>query len=119
MFRLLKFELKKSGKTMMLALAGFFIVNYAFLLKFKGDGSFTVSEFPFQVVFFIALSSALFVGSAIAAVNNLRLEVKDPTRDLYFTIPLSAYQKILSKIAFSTIQLVLAAGIALLTCLKH
>lgn len=118
MLRLFKYEIQRKGKAMLLTLVGYLLINVVFLLKFKGDGTFSIEDMPFQVVLFIILASGLWIVSLIGAVNNLRLEAKLPTRDLYFSLPLTAYTKIGSKVILSTVEMVGAGLIAAITCMK-
>lgn len=118
MLRLLKYELKRKGKVMLAAVFGYLLINIAFLMKFKGDGNYSIEDMPFQVVFFIILASGLWVISIIGSVNNLRLETKRSTRDLYFSLPLSSYTKIGSKVILSLFEMLSAGTIAAVTCMK-
>lgn len=118
MYKLLKFEIKRKWKLIIYSVMGYLLVNFAFLYKFKTDTDFTVSELPFRIVFFIILGSSFAAGSFIGAVNNLRLEIKNPTRDLYFSLPVSSYAVIGSKILLSTVELIFAVIISTLVTLK-
>ncbi len=118
MLKLLKFEMQRTWKTMLYTILGFLAINFALVLKFKSDGGYNIDEMPFQVVIFIIIASAFAFAAVIAAINNLRIEVKKPSRDLYFSLPLSAYSKIGAKVIFSMTQLISSAVIATFVCLK-
>lgn len=115
MFKLLKFEVQKKWKLSLGALAAYFIVYFGFYTKFKLEGDFTLDSLGMKLVFFVLLATALFVFSMISAVNNLRLEAKHRTRDLYFSVPISAYKKIGAKVIVSFVEIVTASLIALTT----
>lgn len=118
MLRLLKFEIQKKWKMSVGALAAYFIVYIGFYLKFKSDGYVELDEFGLQLVFFVVLAVALMIFSMIGAVNNLRLEAKNSTRDLYFSIPLTAYSKIGSKVIISLVEVFGAATIGIISAGK-
>jgi hypothetical protein len=110
MLKLLSFEIQKKWKMTLGVLLAYFVIYFGFYLKFKSDGILNLEEFGLQLLFFVLLGSALFFASVVGAVNNLRLEVKNSTRDLYFSIPMSSYSKIGSKVTVSLVE-VFAAGI--------
>lgn len=118
MIRLLKYEMQRKWKMSLGCLAGYFLVYFGFLLKFKSDGAVSIEEFPLQLIFFILLGAALSFGAVIGAVNNLRLEAKESTRDLYFSIPMSAYTKIGSKVIVSVVEILTASFVSLFTAVK-
>lgn len=99
-------------------LAAYFLLYFGFYLKFKSDGIFNLEEFGLQLLFFVLLGSALFFGAMVGAVNNLRLEAKNSTRDLYFSVPISAYSKIGSKVIVSLLEVFGAALIASISATK-
>ena len=118
MFKLLSFEIQKKWKMSLGILLAYFILYFGFYFKFKSDGIFNLEEFGLQLLFFVLLGSALFFGAMIGAVNNLRLEAKNNTRDLYFSVPMSAYSKIGSKVIVSLTEVFAAAVIASISATK-
>jgi hypothetical protein len=118
MIRLLKFEIQKKWKMSLGALLGYFLIYFGFLFKFRNDGLVSFEQMPFRLVFFILLASGLFFLAGIAAINSLRVEAKQSSRDLYFSLPLSAYTKIGSKVIVATVEATAAAVIGTLTCLR-
>jgi len=118
MIRLLKFEFQKKWKMSLGVLLGYFLIYFVFLFKFKAEGTFNIERMPFQLVFFILLASGLFFAAGISAINSLRVEAKNSSRDLYFALPLTAYTKIGSKLIVSTVEATLAAVIGTISCIK-
>lgn len=124
MIRLLKYELQRKWKMSVGILGLYFLVYFGFLLKFNGEiketiGSMNmmsfdldllISAYGFRIIFFIMLGSGLVFASIIGAVNNLRIEAKESSRDLYFSVPMTAYTKIGSKVIVSMVE-IFAAGI--------
>lgn len=82
------------------------------------DLDILISEFGFRIIFFIILGSGLLFASIIGAVNNLRLEAKQSSRDLYFSIPMTAYAKIGSKVIVSLVEVFAASVIAFVSVIK-
>jgi len=118
MIKLFKYEFQRKWKVSIGLLLAYFLVYFGFLIKFKSEGSYSIETFGFQLIFFILLGSALSFGSIVGAVNNLRLEAKQSTRDLYFSIPMSAYAKIGSKVIVSVVEVFTAGFIAIYTAVK-
>ena len=118
MIKLFKYEFQRKWKVSIGLLLAYFLVYFGFLIKFKAEGSYSIETFGFQLIFFILLGSALSFGSIVGAVNNLRLEAKQSTRDLYFSIPMSAYAKIGSKVIVSVVEVFTAGFIAIYTAVK-
>ncbi|MBI9013487.1 MAG: hypothetical protein JEZ08_14740 [Clostridiales bacterium] len=118
MIKLLKYEFQRKWKVTFGLLIAYFIVYFGFLIKFKSEGTYSIESFGFQLIFFILLGSALSFGSIVGAVNSLRLEAKQSTRDLYFSIPMSAYAKIGSKVMVSVAEVFTAGFIAIYTAVK-
>lgn len=118
MIKLLKFELFKKWKMSLGVLVGYFLIYGVALMKFKSEGLMSIEQMPLQLVFFIILASALGFAAFVGAINILRVEVKQSSRDLYFSIPLTAYTKIGSKLIFSLIEMSVASVIGFYTCVK-
>lgn len=118
MFKLLSFEIQKKWKMSLGILLAYFVLYFGFYFKFKSEGIFNLEEFGLQLLFFVLLGSALFFGALVGAVNNLRLEAKNNTRDLYFSVPISAYSKIGSKVIISLTEVFAAAAIASISATK-
>lgn len=122
MIKLLRYEIQRKWKLSLGLLGMFAIIYFGFLIKFNHDiqaavagmnlQSFdmdvVISAFGFRIIFFIILASGLFFAGIISAINNLRLEVKQPSRDLYFSIPMTAYTKVGSKVIVSVVEVALA-----------
>lgn len=118
MIRLLKFEFLKKWKMSLGVLIGYFIIYFAALMKFKSSGTYELETMGFGLVFFIVLSSGLFFAAGISAINSLRVEVKNSSRDLYFSLPLTAYTKVGSKLIVATVECLLASVIGVVATMK-
>ena len=118
MIKLFKYEFQRKWKLSLGLLAAYFLVYFGFLMKFKSEGTYSIESFGFQLIFFILLGSALSFSSVVGAVNNLRLEAKQSTRDLYFSIPMSSYTKIGSKVIVSVVEVFAAGFIAIYTAVQ-
>ncbi|MCH4890546.1 hypothetical protein EZV73_23395 [Acidaminobacter sp. JC074] len=118
MIKLLKYEVIKKWKVSLSVLFAFFLTYFLALTKFKADGMMSFEEMPLRVLFFILLSGALCLLPFIGAINSMRLEVKNKTRDLYFALPLTAYKKIGSKVIIAALEMTVAYGVAVMTCFQ-
>lgn len=118
MIKLLRYEFQRKWKMMIGVLLMYFVLYGGFLLKFKSDGLADFEEFGFSLVFFILLGGALVFAAALGAINNLRIEAKNPTRDLYFSIPINSYIKIGSKVIMSALEVAGAGIIAFVSATK-
>lgn len=118
MIKLLKFEILKKWKMSLGVLVGYFLVYIGALMKFKAEGLVNIEQMPFKLVFFIILASALSFTAFVAAINILRVEVKQSSRDLYFSIPKTAYAKIGSKLIIAMFEMFAASAIGFYTCVK-
>lgn len=117
MLRLLKYEMQRKWKMSLGVLIGYFVLYFAMTIKFSNQ-QFSIEQMPLQLVLFIILAAALGVASVIGAINNLRLEAKQNTRDLYFGLPMTAYSKVGSKVIVSLVEVAGATMIGGYTCLK-
>lgn len=117
MLRLLKYEIQRKWKMSLGVLIGYFVIYFGLIIKFSSN-SYSLEQMPLQLVLFIILAAGLFVASGIGAINNLRIEAKQNTRDLYFGIPMTAYTKIGSKVIISLAEVGGAIIIGGYTCVK-
>ncbi len=115
MIKLLKYELKKKYKTYLVIFITFFIFNVFFRLTNNvlnlSDLKGSFLSFALTTVF----SFSLTIIAMVSVVNNLRLEMKNPTRDLYFSLPISSYTKLGSKVIISFFEIAAAMIIGLIT----
>lgn len=118
MLRLLNYEIQRKWKMTIGILIGYFIIYFGMIIKFKSTGGLSLDEMPFQLLFFILLASGLFLGAIIGAINNMRIEVKQNTRDLYFSVPITAYTKVGSKVIVSFVETGFAFIIGGYSCVK-
>lgn len=132
MIKLLNYELQRKWKTSLGVLGLYFIIYFGFLLKYNKeirsvmdnmnmanfDLDILINTFGLKIIFFIILASGLLFASVIGAVNNLRVEAKQSSRDLYFSIPMTAYTKIGSKVIVSLIEVFVAGIIGFVSVIK-
>ncbi|MBN2794036.1 MAG: hypothetical protein JXR88_01420 [Clostridia bacterium] len=132
MIRLFNYEIQRKWKTSLGILGLYFLIYFGFLLKWNKeirsvmdnmnmsnfDMDLLIQTFGFKIIFFIILASGLFFASIIGAVNNLRLEAKQSSRDLYFSIPMTAYTKIGSKVIVSLVEVFAASFIGFVSVIK-
>lgn len=104
MIRLLKFEIKKKWKFSLAVLIGYLLINLATWFKFKDT-----SDVIFATALFFLLAGCFVAAAFVGSINNLRIEAKKPSRDLYFSLPLSAYTKIGSKVIVSFVEVTIAS----------
>ncbi len=123
MLRLIGFEIQRKWKMTMMALGAYFILMYIASLYVKKE----IVEMGFQVlggqspdlpevtmlIFFMGFG--LIVVSVIDAVNNMRLELKRTSRDLYFSIPISSFQMLGAKLFVSVVEVLVALSLGLLS----
>lgn len=117
MLRLFKYEFQRKWKMSLGILIGYFVLYFGLLIKYSNN-SYSIEQMPLQLVLFILLAGALTVAAIIGAINNLRIEAKQNTRDLYFGIPMTAYTKIGSKVIVSLVEVMGAGLIGAYTCVK-
>lgn len=118
MIKLLKFEIIKKWKLSLGVLIGYFLIYFGAIIKFKSEGLVSFEQMPLQLVFFIILASTLGMAAFISGINSLRVEVKQSSRDLYFSIPLTAYAKVGSKLIIALVEMGLATVIGIFSCIK-
>ncbi len=115
MLKLLKFEVLKKRKAVIMSILAYLVVNFALVMKFKTDGPVSLDgELAFPLVILIVVASGFLLLAFIGAINNLRVETKNSSRDLYFSLPMSSYTKIAVKTIVSTIEILGAFLIAVI-----
>lgn len=115
MLKLIQFEIQRKWKAHLLALGLYEIANLLLVLKIQSLNPGMTSMQNGMVAFVFLLGMVLPIVSFFDAVNSLRIEAKQSTRDLYFALPYSGYEKIGSKLLVSGISMMLAIGTYVIT----
>lgn len=121
MFKLMKFEVKKKWKMHAITTGVFILLmsilaiwmspsfKVANIVSFDGNGP----NLPYEFIWSIVIASSFFGLSILDAINNIRIELKKNTRNLYFSVPLSAYKMIGAKLLYSIITIGIAGFLSL------
>ncbi len=115
MINLLKYEFKKKYKVYAVILIAFIILNVFFKLTQEALNFVDLSESVVSFAVTIIFSFSLTILAMVSVINNLRLEVKNPTRNLYFSLPISTYKKLGSKMIVAIFEISAAIIIGGLT----
>lgn len=117
MLKLIKFEIQRKWKYYLAALGLYELANILLILKIQSMNLVDMNMESASLGFFFLLGMVLPVLAFVDSVNTLRIEAKQPTRDLYFTLPYSGYEKIGSKLFVSGMSMMLALAGYVLTVL--
>ncbi len=123
MLRLLIFELQRKWKPALATVAAYLVLNYVLFLKLNDVISkstnlletATSGDLPEIAMFVFFLGFGVVVLALIDAVNNMRLELKKSTRDLYFSIPIGSFQVLGAKLIVSVIGIIASSVLSVLT----
>ncbi|MCK8060145.1 MULTISPECIES: hypothetical protein [unclassified Fusibacter] len=115
MLKLLVFELQKKWKVLLGAFGLYELANLILAVYLTSSGRIKTSDE--YIAFIFLLATCFWFAAIVDCINNLRLEAKRSTRDLYFSLPYSGFTKIGSKLILSTVVMTLASGIAAVTTL--
>jgi len=117
MLKLTWFEIQRRWKLFAAVLFFYELANFALVLKLKSIlplGSNMDNEL---IVFVFVLAMAPIVLAFVDAVNSMRLEAKQSTRDLYFALPNNGFSKVGSKLLISAVSMGLAGITSTITVL--
>lgn len=117
MLKLTLFELQRRWKLFAAVLFFYELANLALVFKLKSLMPLGMSMDSELIGFVVLLATAPVVLAFIDALNSLRLEAKQSTRDLYFALPNTAFSKIGSKLFISFATMVMASIISVVTVL--
>lgn len=117
MLKLTLFEIKRRWKLFVAVFFLYELANLALVYKLKSLMPLGMNTDNELIAFVVILAAVPVVLSFIDAVNGLRLEAKQSTRDLYFALPYSAFSKIGSKLLVSFVSMMLAGLTSVITVL--
>lgn len=117
MLKLTLFEIKRRWKLFAAVLCFYELANLALLFKLKSLMPLGMNMDNELIAFVVILAAAPIVLAFVDAVNGLRLEAKQSTRDLYFALPNTGFSKIGSKLFVSFVSMTLAGLTSIITVL--
>lgn len=102
------FELKRKWKLQLVVFFFYQLANVLLVMKLRTIMPFGGGMGNDLIAFVYLLGMTLPVLSFVDTVNSMRLEVKNPTRDLYFALPNNGFEKVGSKIVIGLVSMSLA-----------
>jgi len=117
MLKLTLFEIKRRWKLFAAVLFFYELANLALIFKLKSLMPLGMNMDNELIVFVVILAMAPIVLAFVDAMNSLRLEAKQSTRDLYFALPNNGFSKIGSKLLIASVTMTLAASLSIVTIL--
>jgi len=116
MLKLIGFEIQRKWKPAIISTAIYLVAMFLTVFYIQSKDLVAQSNGA-AIILPLLLGSAFWFYVLIDGINNLRLEAKRSSRDLYFSLPFSGYAKIGSKLLISTLLTLMSGAIIVLTSL--
>lgn len=117
MLKLTLFEIQRRWKLFSAVLFFYELANLILVFKLKSLMPLGMNMDSELMAFVIILATAPMVLAFVDAMNSLRLEAKQSTRDLYFALPNTGFSKIGSKLLIAFVSMSLAGFTSIVTVL--
>jgi hypothetical protein len=117
MLKLTLFEIKRRWKLFAAVFFFYELANLALIFKLKSLMPLSMNMDNELIAFVVILATVPMVLAFVDAVNGLRLEAKQSTRDLYFALPYTSFSKIGSKLFVALVSMLLAGLTSVITVL--
>ncbi len=117
MLKLTLFEIQRRWKMYLAVFFFYELANVLLALKLRPMMPISGGSDSELIAFVFLLGMAPLILVFVDAINSLRNEVKVSTRDLYFTLPNNAFEKVGSKLLISLVGFIGALSIFLVTTL--